>query len=108
MTLNRYDRIYSLSTLLFRVSLDLCVCEDNLKIQNEVLKDAIEQVYKISNRLGELLRDVPSYLTLESEIDQHVECPKCDHEFSEYIYVSERVPTNYVLDLEFAGLEELA
>lgn len=90
--MNRYKGIMSLSSILSRVNLDLCVCEDNLKTQNEVLKDAIEQIYEIRQALEGAIHDIPSYCLLEDEFEESVACPKCDYEFTEYIYVSKQVP----------------
>lgn len=100
MDTNRYATIDSLSTLVSRVRLDICGGEDNLKHQNDILKDAIERVQAISD----MLRDIDGsarageFVTMEGT--EYVTCPECNHEFETDVFLGDYVKYEYCYDLE--------
>lgn len=101
--MNRYNGIISVGDLISRVNLDICVCEDNLQHQNEVLKDALAQMYEISLILRGTLDRMPSMHWIETETDADCECPKCGESFDTSVYVGDYFP----LDLEIHELGRL-
>jgi len=101
--MNRYNGILSVGDLISRVNLDICVCEDNLQHQNEVLKDALSQMYEISLVLKDTLDHMPSTHWMETEADADCCCPKCEECFNTSVYVGDYFP----LDLEIHELQRL-